>query len=134
MNYWCKGLHLRCFGESWKHHYSLSLFLLYQMKVICYSYHLWLLVITKSGKKERKIISLADWKLNYFSSQISNMPPNFQKFWSSFTLFTVSLENCLFIASLECYTEILGQSILCLYKMVNDVFIVSIHLQNNKGY
>ena len=26
----------------------------------CYSYHLWLLVITKSGKKEKKVISLTE--------------------------------------------------------------------------
>ena len=25
----------------------------------CYSYHLWLLVITKSGKKERKVVSFS---------------------------------------------------------------------------
>ena len=35
----------------------------------CYSYHLWLLVITKSGKKERKVVSFSFFFffLNWYS-------------------------------------------------------------------
>ena len=40
-----------------------------------YSYDWWLLVITKSGKEERKIISLTVCKLKCFSSQIQATPP-----------------------------------------------------------
>ena len=58
MNHWCKDLHLRCFQESWKHHYNLLLLFLYQINVILIICCYWLLQKPEKRKKSNNFYRL----------------------------------------------------------------------------
>ena len=74
MNYWYKDLHLRCFWEPWKRHYSLSLLRLYQITVILTICGYWLLQNLEKRKKSRKFNRLQTEV--FFLLNISPLPPH----------------------------------------------------------
>ena len=69
VNYWCEDLHLRCFQESWKPHYNLSLLLV--ILIIC---GFWLLQNLEKRKKSNKFNRL--WIEVLFLPNISPPPQN----------------------------------------------------------
>ena len=122
VNCWCKDLHLRWSWKSKKRHYSLSLLLPYQINVILTICGYWL---SKNLEKIRKLISLADCKLKYFSSRIYAALTEYRpiKFVLCPFICPVFIWKGSIIGSVQCY-YILGHVSVSIWSGTSNFYIL----------